>query len=1433
MKDFSAFALRTLRLPIILCAVVSSAATARIFAQAPYALPYTIQSFAGGGKALTLTAPATASCLAPSSTPLTYDDFGDGCASTSPSIVSMGTLAGGGGDNHDIVVDPQGNIYFLDYNSSASITILRRIDARSGVITVAAGSATSKTLCSGTTDSNGDGCQATDGHANASGGYTVLNNRPLGLGVAKNGDVDIAHYSSNLAQRISAATGMMTRLAGVLNGTGKSATGTSGFGGNGGLATSAYLKSPRGIAEDIAGNVYIADSGNNEIQEINASTGIINVIAGSPTAASGSSGDGGPATSALLNTPESIDVDAFGDLYIADFGNEKLRVIYEGGPAAASLISHTNGGITPVVGYIYTVMGGASGTLAAKGTYALASTLTIGIARKLRVDGMGNVYLADNGNNVIDFIDAATGYAHVIAGTYGVTSGGTGCTPSYGSTDSYGDNCPGTAATLHSNSAMSVTVDANENIYITDSDDYLIRKVSTNQTFPTIAAGASATQTLDIHFAPGDGPAARNPYTIQGSADFVVGTPACTTNLDTTQDCLVPVTFHPTKVGLDIASLNVASVGNGGSTLGLEGEGSGAAVSFDPGTISVIGSGLNAPLGAAVDASGNVYVADTGNNRVVEFGIGGGTAVVAGTGTGGYSGDGHAATAARLSSPRAVAITPSGTLYIADAGNNVIRMVNPTTGIITTVAGGASSVCAIARDSAGDGCTGSATVFSAPAGLVADPLGNVYVSDTGHNLIREINPQGYVSLVAGGASTVCSSSTMSIDSFGDNCNPYQAIFNRPTGLAIDANQNIYIADTGNNEIRELVASSNLVVSVAGTGVAGSGNSNGTATTAQVNAPTGVAVDGAGNVYIADTGNSAVRFVPASGDISTNIGTIGTIGSGVGSAATTLLTSPASVAVTGNGNLVVLDGGNNRVILDDRSGVRYSFGRTNIGYTSPLLTILETETGPQAATLTSPLFAASGSSSYFTLTGSGSIGCASGTLSVGESCTLSASFTPATAVLNQTVSASFEEQNTNTVNATAPFVNLSGFAAVLTPASSSVALTNPSSAPQYAVPFSVTTTVTASACNTAAPYCYPQGNVTVYVDGSSVGTSALTTGTGTSATATLTISSPLNVGGHSITAIYQTDGFYAGNTSPAFNVTIVPEQTTSAVSGSPNPVQQFNAITLTAKISSYSGKPTGGFYFYAGPTLIGYAGITPTTGVATLSDTLVAASGTIPAYYYNYGLAAGTYQITVVYSGDPNYAISTSPTYSLTIAPVPQSFVATLIDPSTGNTSNIATTYPGATTALDLFITPSNTLNGIVKLSCTGMPAYTDCGFSPTTLTFSPTALMGSAQYTQVTFWTNVNPAVASSGVSKHLWLFAVSVLSLLVLRKRVRKLKFLLVIPALLSALSITALLTSCGKGRLNQFTTAYGTYNVNVVSTGPNGQVSTLPVTFTVAQAQ
>ena len=296
-------------------------------------------------------------------------------------------------------------------------------------------------------------------------------------------------------------------------------------------------------------------------------------------------------------------------------------------------------------------------------------------------------------------------------------------------------------------------------------------------------------------------------------------------------------------------------------------------------------AGLGAPNGVAADTSGNVYIADTLNNaiRKVSNGV---ITTVAGNGISGYSGDNGPAASANLNSPYSVAVDTSGNLYIADTVNNVIREV--ANGVIATIAGNGK------QGNAGDGGPATSASLNAPQGVAVDATGDVFIADTGNSVIRKI-VNGTISTVAGTGLT---------GYIGDGGPATGAALNLPTGVAVDLGGNLYIADSGNEAIREI--SGGVISTLAGNGTAGYLGDNGPANGAEFRTPSGVAVDAAGNVYVADHGNSAVRKI--SGGIITTIGGTGTQGyTGDGGPATSaLFGQPAGVAVGIGGNVYVAD-----------------------------------------------------------------------------------------------------------------------------------------------------------------------------------------------------------------------------------------------------------------------------------------------------------------------------------------------------------------------------------------------------------------------------------------------------------------------------------------------------------------------------------------------
>ena len=333
-------------------------------------------------------------------------------------------------------------------------------------------------------------------------------------------------------------------------------------------------------------------------------------------------------------------------------------------------------------------------------------------------------------------------------------------------------------------------------------------------------------------------------------------------------------------------SINIITSVAGNGIAGYSGDG-GAATSAE----------LNHPAAVAVDASGNLFVADVGNNRIRKIDVNGVITTVAGNGTRAYSGDGGAATNASLYEPTGVAVDASGNLFVADTFNSRLRKVTAN-GIITTVAGNGSG------GYSGDG--GAATNASpGPDGVAIDAFGNLYIADGDGNRIRKLDANGIITTVAGNGEwmngCLC-----------DGGPATSASVSHPSGMAVDASGNLYIADIGNMRIRKVDASG-IITSVAGGGTGLGDGDGGLATSAALSAPSDVKLDATGNLFVADKLNNRVRKINVNGVITTvaGNGSAGYSGDG-GAAINASLNYTAGVAVDTSGNLFIADEGNNRI-----------------------------------------------------------------------------------------------------------------------------------------------------------------------------------------------------------------------------------------------------------------------------------------------------------------------------------------------------------------------------------------------------------------------------------------------------------------------------------------------------------------------------------------
>ena len=453
------------------------------------------------------------------------------------------------------------------------------------------------------------------------------------------------------------------------------------------------------------------------------------------------------------------------------------------------------------------------------------------------VDGSGNIYVADNYNHSIRKI-TPTGTVTTLAGSAGASG--------------FAD---GTGSDARFYFPEGVAVDGSGNVYVADSDNNSIRKITPAGMVTTFAGSPGASGSGD-----GTGSAARfdepSGVAVDGSGNVYVA---------------------------DYWNFTIRKITPDGTVMTLAG--SARASGSDDGTGSA--ARFNAPTGVAVDGSGNVYVADSGNCTIRKITSGGAVTTVAGLAGAGGSDDGMGSSA-RFDYPEGVAVDGSGDLYVADSENSTIRKV-ASDGTVTTLAGSAG--ISGARDG-----TGSAGQFYYPGGVAVDGSGNVFVADTWNNSIRKITTAAVVTTLAG------QTSIGSVDGTGN-----AARFNEPWGVAADRPGNIYVADAGNHTIRKIT--SNGTVSTLAGSAGASGSDDGMGSAARFNFPEDVAVDGSGNVYVADSGNDLIRKITSDGTVSTLAGSAGASGSADGMGSAARFYSPQGVAVDGSGNVYVADSRN--------------------------------------------------------------------------------------------------------------------------------------------------------------------------------------------------------------------------------------------------------------------------------------------------------------------------------------------------------------------------------------------------------------------------------------------------------------------------------------------------------------------------------------------
>lgn len=616
-----------------------------------------------------------------------------------------------------VAVDSSGNVYVSDQENHT----IRRVTS-GGVVTTIAGSSG----MSGSVDGTGSAARF---------------DKPAGMALDAAGNLYVADAGNHTIRKITSG-GIVTTIVGT-------AGISSSTDGSGSAARFSY---PKGLAVDSAGNLYVADNGNQIIRKV-TSGGIVTTIAGSP----GNSGSAdGPGNDARFNGPSGVAVDSFGNIYVADSFNHAIRKVTSDG--TVSTLAGSPG-----------TNGGADGTGSAARFY---------VPEGLVVDSAGDIYVVEAYNKTIRKVTSA-GIVTTFAGSAGI----------YGTTD-------GNGIDARFGSLSGAALDPAGNLYVADRGNHGIRKVTSGGVVTTFAGSIGIKGSVD-----GTGSAAR----FNGPSGVTVGDDGNIYVADTNNSTIRKVTSGGVVTTLAGSAGNFGSDANGiGSAArfalprAVASDGAGSIYMVDSanatvrkvtsnGTVMAIAgsSGINAsadgtgsdarffsPRGVAVDTAGNVYVADTLNHTIRKVTSGGVVTTLAGSAGNLGSADGTG-TDARFYNPNGVAVDASGNVYVADFGNRTIRKVT-SAGVVTTLAGKAGFV------GVADG-VGSAARFHRVTGLALDGAGNLFVVDEYTGMIRKVTITGLVTTLGRPA-------------------PSNTEYIGPYAIAVDSSGNLYVTDLYNHNI---------------------------------------------------------------------------------------------------------------------------------------------------------------------------------------------------------------------------------------------------------------------------------------------------------------------------------------------------------------------------------------------------------------------------------------------------------------------------------------------------------------------------------------------------------------------------------------------------------------------------------------------------------
>jgi len=1192
-----------------------------------------------------------------------------------------------------VAVDAAGNLFISDSSNNR----VRRVDAGTGLISTVAGNGNP-----GFSGDNGLAINAT------------LNN-PSGLALDGAGNLYIADSNNDAVRMVSAATGVITTVAGI--------GGQQGRTGDGGAATAAMLNTPNGVAFDAAGDLYIADTGNSIVRKVNTA-GTISTFAGNGTFSY--SGDGQLAAAAALNSPWGLAASAAGDVYIADLNNNRIRMVN-----ASGIIS--------------TVAGNGQSGFAGDGQGATLALLNnpAGVA----VDAGGNLYIADSGNDVVRKVNAATGNISTIAGT--------------GSESFGGDGGASNLASLYG--PYAVALDSAADLFVADMFHNRIREISSTQSiqnFPAMRVGrVSAPQPQTFE---NDGNASMTFTSLLGVTNGALdpATTTCSTTVPLAQatTCIIGAEFAPTQTGKTVTG-SIALTTNAANTPGaimLSGE----VETLDPTVVALTSSGNPAALGAAITFTTSVTAtgaAPTGSIQFLD-----GTTVIGSAIMNASSSAAFTTTALALGQHSITAVYSGDTNSSPSTSSVLLQSVKQTTS--TALTASASSIVG------GSAVTFTATLTAAnvmPTGSVifqdgSTAIGNGSVNAQGiavfttttltpgqHTITAAYQGDGS-SLASTSAAVTQTVQAVTVTMLSSSANPSSA------GASVQITATV--SASGSNASTGTL--SGTITFTDGSTTIGTGtlNASGTATITTSTLALGahsITASFAGSTYYAASTSTALTQTVQQATTSTLLAssanpaivnaavTYTATVAGNGATPTGVVTFKDGSATLGQGTLAAgkatfaistLTVGTHSIVA------AYGGDANNVASSSAAMTQTIQKATTATTLLSTPNPSSQGVYVQFTASVTGNGTAPTGTVSFVEgTATLGSATLGANGLATWSTNSLTMGQHTivaiyqgDAANSTSTSTSLQQNVLPAT----AVALTSNHNPGVAGASVTFTSTVSGQGA-------VPTGAVTFHDGATVLGAGTLNA----QGVATLAATS-LTVGAHSISASYAGDASNASSTSAVFTETMQQATSQAAVTATASTITRGSAVTLTATVTGNGGTPGGNVNFM--------------DGTQVLDTEALNASGT--ASFTASALAVGQHAITVVYAGDANDAASTSAAVSVTVVQATPSLqIASSSNPSLAGTGvNFTATLKNgaATPAGSITWNDGATVLGTSVLGTSGTSSYTANTLSVAqhsiTATYSGDANNAAAtsavltqtvqQATTVTVQSSANQSVAGANV---------------------------------------------------------------------------------------